>query len=1057
MVRRAAALGEFSDCAGLDFDALLNRPEILLAAKANRRSSARGRTIKTPLAGTGALAALLGLEGCLPLVADPSMAAPAAGGARSTGGGASADVAGGAGSGSSIAPGSNSGVGDGGDVAVNGGAASSIPVESLLKGLPDAARLLNVISAEHGTAVLRGSVIEFTPDAGFKGPASITFSYQTAQGQTRTATSDVTVEDAPMNHDHGGTSGGSSDPHAGHDPGSSGGAVHPNDPAKAAEHMAVLDLVKVADATHIAVKSGSWFDPSTWANGEVPGDGARVVIPDGVKVAYDGESDARIFTVRVDGELDFATDRDTHLVVDTFVVAPSGALTIGTEAHPVDADVRAVITIADNGPIDVSWDPQLLSRGLVSHGDVSIFGAEKENFIRVAADPLRGATSLTLEAAPEGWQVGDRIVLTGTHLTDTTYPGYGQPRVNDTTEDEVLVITRIEGNKISFDHPLQYDHEGARADLKAIVADYSRNIRIESENGAATPVHERGHVMFMHSDNIDVRYAEFFELGRTDKSERAFDVADLTTVESDSNVKGRYALHIHRAGVDDPAHPAEVVGNSVWGSPGWGFVQHDSNAILAGNAAYNVFGAAYVAETGNEIGRWVDNISIKTLGVETENKDGADVIAGDLGRSGVGFWFQGRLVEAVDNVAASAPGGYGFVYMSRGSDDHLIKIDPDTVQNGDKLRYQDLVYPNEPNISVFRGNEAFGVWQALQVIKSGPQQHDDVRSLITDFTGWEIDRGVNLQYTAHYTFTNLDLTASDRATRPEQLALEYFTNVFDIVLVGGSVAGFDDAIRLFHDSLVNPDVTDFGYYFIDVAFNDNDTLVRDFNRGGKAHVAPRFLTAADLHDGPLDYHSTAGDVITSPANWRQPAVELTGVKSDSIGSVATSTDYDPFRIEWSTVRGAAEQNGYWHLQDGRLVTVVEEYVADRVTGNLEKFALWVTIPTEFNFNPTDRPVPVDNGLLDLSNTGPVTGADFATVKSGHSVVIDVLANDRDPEGDPIHLDEIFSTSGHVVKNDDGTVTYFADPGFAGEDSFYYWAQDDQGNFTKQIVTVTVDA
>jgi len=30
------------------------------------------------------------------------------------------------------------------------------------------------------------------------------------------------------------------------------------------EHMAALDLVDPADATHVAVSSGNWFDPATW-------------------------------------------------------------------------------------------------------------------------------------------------------------------------------------------------------------------------------------------------------------------------------------------------------------------------------------------------------------------------------------------------------------------------------------------------------------------------------------------------------------------------------------------------------------------------------------------------------------------------------------------------------------------------------------------------------------------------------------------------------------------------------------------------------------------------
>lgn len=1044
----------------MDLEALLaathaRRPAPRRGARGGRRTASRG------LAGSGAIAALLALEGCLPVVADPEMTAPPAGGG-SSGGGAPP-----AGGGSSGGGGAGASPADGGDVAVAENATSNIPVESLLKGLPGATALLSIVSAENGAAELAGSVVRFTPNPGFEGAASITFTYRTSSGAVATARSDVTVDDAQAGHDHSpGQGGGAGGGGHGHDGGAGGGhseTPHTDDPGKAAEHMAVLDLVKVADATHIAVKSGSWFDPATWANGAVPGEGARVVIPDGVEVLYDGESEASVFTVRVDGALTFATDRDTHLVVDTLVVSPIGALTIGTAENPVAANVDAVITIADNGPIDVAWDPQLLSRGIVSHGEVSIHGAEKENFIRVAADPLAGATALTLEAPPEGWQVGDRIVLTGTHLTDTTTFVDDAPRVNDRTEDEELIITAINGNTITFDRPLQFNHEGARPDLKAIVANYSRSVRIESENGAATPVHQRGHVMFMHSDEIDVRYAEFFELGRTDKSVRAFDVADLSTVAPDSNVKGRYALHVHRAGVGDPGDPAQIVGNAVWGSPGWGFVHHDSNAIFAGNAAYDVFGAAYVAETGNEIGRWVDNISIKTLGVHTSVKDVEDIAAFDLGRVGAGFWFQGRLVDAVDNVAAGSPGGFGFVYMTRANIGDFIPVDPAGVQNGEKLRYVDSAFNNVPNIGIFVGNEAFATYHGLEIVKAGQQQNHDVRSVIKDFTAWEVDRGVALGYTAHYTLDNLDLVGSDRATNSVSIGVEYYSNVFDAVVVGGSISGFSRGFSIWYDS-IDRSLTDFQYYFIDVGLSGNDVDFFDDSRSGLARAPDHFLTRADLQAGRLDYEFAGAAVIDPPDDWiGERRVALPGFKTDSIGRIATSTDYDPFGINYYEIRGAVEQNGYWTLPDGRLVTLIEEYVTDRVTGAAEKFALFVEIPSALSLTPDPargfgavRVAPVDHGVLDLSNQGPITGADAATARSGQSIVIDVLANDRDPEGDAISLDAIFSDRGHVVANDDGTVTYFADPGFTGTDTFYYWAQDDQGNFTKTPVTVTVE-
>ena len=57
--------------------------------------------------------------------------------------------------------------------------------------------------------------------------------------------------------------------------------------------------------------------------------------------------------LRVNGELRFATDRDTELRVDTLVTAPGSRLEIGTVEQPVPSNVRAQIVFADLGPLNV--------------------------------------------------------------------------------------------------------------------------------------------------------------------------------------------------------------------------------------------------------------------------------------------------------------------------------------------------------------------------------------------------------------------------------------------------------------------------------------------------------------------------------------------------------------------------------------------------------------------------------------------------------------------------------------------------------------------------------
>ncbi|MEL7210933.1 MAG: G8 domain-containing protein, partial [Actinomycetota bacterium] len=131
--------------------------------------------------------------------------------------------------------------------------------------------------------------------------------------------------------------------HAGAEHGCAG--AHEGDPARASEHCAALALADPASATHVAVSSGSWSAPATWADGRVPDDGAAVHVPEGLEVTVDGDVAAVHDTVRLDGTLRFATDADTTLRVDTLVSSPGSVLEVGTPDQPVDAAVTATIEV----------------------------------------------------------------------------------------------------------------------------------------------------------------------------------------------------------------------------------------------------------------------------------------------------------------------------------------------------------------------------------------------------------------------------------------------------------------------------------------------------------------------------------------------------------------------------------------------------------------------------------------------------------------------------------------------------------------------------------------
>ena len=78
------------------------------------------------------------------------------------------------------------------------------------------------------------------------------------------------------------------------------------------------------------------------------------------------------------------------------------------------------------------------------------------------------------------------------------------------------------------------------------------------------------------------------------------------------------------------------------------------------------------------------------------------------------------------------------------------------------------------------------------------------------------------------------------------------------------------------------------------------------------------------------------------------------------------------------------------------------------------------------------------------NDGPVALDDSASVDEDSSVVVDVLANDSDLDGDSLTVTTASAANGSVVINTDGTVTYTPNADFNGQDTISYEISDGQG-------------
>jgi VCBS repeat-containing protein len=92
------------------------------------------------------------------------------------------------------------------------------------------------------------------------------------------------------------------------------------------------------------------------------------------------------------------------------------------------------------------------------------------------------------------------------------------------------------------------------------------------------------------------------------------------------------------------------------------------------------------------------------------------------------------------------------------------------------------------------------------------------------------------------------------------------------------------------------------------------------------------------------------------------------------------------------------------------------------------------------------------------NDDPLALNDTASASQNTPIVIDVLSNDNDVDGDPLTVssfDVLSPNGGVIIDSGDGTLTYTPPPGSTGTDTFQYTISDGNGGSDGATVTVTV--
>ncbi len=549
-------------------------------------------------------------------------------------------------------------------------------------------------------------------------------------------------------------------------------AQHENDPPViGAEHRALFDLVPHDAATHVAVADGDWNDPATWFGTEVPGDLSKVVIPAGRTVNISSVNRTVHKWIRVDGTLTFSTDRNTGLMVDTLIVDPAGHVQMGTAADPVQAGVKCKVIIADTGAIDINWDPNEFSRGFISHGRFTAHGQVKTPHAMLAKEAKRRAKKLTLDGTPAGWEVGDVLILPGSHSRRDF--------------DETLVVTKITGKDVhvvgltdagAIDRGWRGLHNRHRLPNGKLpfVINVSRNVVIESQNVEHADEYginrRRGHIMFMHSGvgKTDARYLGVYGLGRTDKrtplESPEFDENGNRIPDRGHNTVGRYAFHFHRGG-PAKAH-ATVVGLAIVDSPGLGLVNHSSHVQVSDSVAYNVVGSAFFTEAGDEIGFFENCTAVRMTGsgegLQSRSKAAGVIQEIDFGHGGHGFWLQGGGV-AVRNARVSGSGDSAIIFFTVALNEAgLGKARFDSSLAAPEVAMGRATVPVAQIPATLDGAYVFACRKGIETKFHQLSSRHGVKTRITNADTVWAGTPISVQYTRHFTIADSTFTGNTR-------------------------------------------------------------------------------------------------------------------------------------------------------------------------------------------------------------------------------------------------------------------------------------------------------
>ena len=217
-------------------------------------------------------------------------------------------------------------------------------------------------------------------------------------------------------------------------------------------------------------------------------------------------------------------------------------------------------------------------------------------------------------------------------------------------------------------------------------------------------------------------------------------------------------------------------------------------------------------------------------------------------------------------------------------------------------------------------------------------------------------------------------------------------------------------------------------YLPDANYNGNDRFTYVIaDAAGETATATVNVTVLPVNDAPVahdDETETAEDEIVTIdvlANDTDPDEDTLYLESVSSGSHGTTA------VTGKTVTYLPDAN---YNGNDRFTYVVADGIGETATATVVVSVLPVN----------DVPIAVD---------------DEVTTREDETVLVDVLANDTDPDGDRLHVETVSNATHGTTAVTNGTVTYTPDANYHGADTFTYVVSDGHDANVTAVVNVTV--